>query len=144
MRGLSWRGFALPRLQARRSALAATLILGVLWALWHLPVFWFHPGLGQIMAVGIVAAVFWVLGLFSQAILYTWLYNSSRRSILMVALLHGGLTTFSLGGGEDVAAIMGLTILIAAVVVIVVAGPSNLGRSHKHVMATGAAKPDSM
>jgi uncharacterized protein len=37
---LSWRGFALPRLLSRHNALAASLILGVLWALWHLPLVW--------------------------------------------------------------------------------------------------------
>jgi membrane protease YdiL (CAAX protease family) len=37
---LSWRSFALPRLLSRHNALAASLILGVLWALWHLPLVW--------------------------------------------------------------------------------------------------------
>jgi membrane protease YdiL (CAAX protease family) len=43
---LGWRGFALPRLLAERSALAASLIVGVLWGVWHLPTF-FVPGLPQ-------------------------------------------------------------------------------------------------
>lgn len=76
-----WRGFALPRLQERRSALQATLILAFLWALWHLPQFFyvFDP----IMAPG------WAIGLFAGAIVLTWLYNSSK-SILIVAIWHAG------------------------------------------------------
>jgi membrane protease YdiL (CAAX protease family) len=75
-----WRGFALPRLQKGRSALSATLILAVFWALWHLPQFFylFDPT----MAVG------WLIGLFAGAVFLTWLYNSSKDSILIVAIWH--------------------------------------------------------
>lgn len=74
-----WRGFALPRLQEGRSALSATLILALLWALWHLPQFFylFEPS----MAPG------WLIGLFAGAVVLTWLYNSSH-SILIVSVWH--------------------------------------------------------
>lgn len=131
-----WRGFALPRLQKHRSALSATLILGVFWALWHLPAFWFHPGMMQMLEIGVVGPIFFGIGIFAQAVLYTWLYNSTRGSILMVVLLHGGLNTVTLGGGEDIAAIVGGLVLLAAVIVVVVFRPANLSRSARHTVPT--------
>jgi uncharacterized protein len=44
---LGWRGFALPRLQVRYNALVSSLILGVIWCFWHLPLF-FTPGAAQL------------------------------------------------------------------------------------------------
>jgi uncharacterized protein len=80
---IGWRGYALCRLQARHSALVSSLILGAIWSVWHLPLFWmagnFHQGIpiglffGQIMAF---------------TILYTWMYNSTRGSLLMVSIFH--------------------------------------------------------
>lgn len=69
-----WRGFALPRLQAQRSPLKATLILGLVWGGWHLPLY----GLG---AVGPFLFVFF----------YTWLYNRTG-SVLLCILLHASFT----------------------------------------------------
>jgi len=69
-----WRGFALDRLQARHSPLVATLLLGVIWGLWHLPIY----GLGF---VGPMMFVFY----------YTWLWNRTR-SLLLCVLLHGSFT----------------------------------------------------
>jgi len=66
---VGWHGYALPHLQKDHSAIKATLILAVLWALWHLPQFFylFDPS----MAVG------WAVGLLAGAIVFTWLFNSS-------------------------------------------------------------------
>jgi membrane protease YdiL (CAAX protease family) len=76
-----WRGFALPELQRGRSAFSATMILAGVWALWHLPQFFYVFELS-------IAAVGWLISLFAGAIVLTWLYNSSGASILMVAIWH--------------------------------------------------------
>jgi uncharacterized protein len=75
-----WRGFALPRLQSQFGPVVGTLILGVLWALWHLPG---YPG--GWMTVGIVTLV---LSSVSFSIIATWVYNNTRGSILLMILLH--------------------------------------------------------
>jgi len=75
-----WRGFALPRLQERFGPLTGTAILGVLWALWHLPA---YPG--GWMTGGIVPLI---LGSIAFSILMTWVYNNTRGSILLMILLH--------------------------------------------------------
>jgi len=70
----AWRGFALPRLLTRHNALVASLILGVLWALWHLPLFWIE---GSDNCQGLV----WVLvvGDTAKAVLFTWVYSAQPR-----------------------------------------------------------------
>jgi membrane protease YdiL (CAAX protease family) len=70
-----WRGFALPRLQAVRSPLTATLLLGFAWGVWHIPL---YGPLG--FAVPLVLAFF-----------YTWLYNRTG-SVLLCILLHASLS----------------------------------------------------
>ena len=76
-----WRGFALPRLQSRHGALLATLIVGVLWGLWHLPnVLFFHWG-PQTLGL-------FLLETLTDAFILTWVYNNSRGSLLPVILLH--------------------------------------------------------
>jgi uncharacterized protein len=70
-----WRGFALPRLQQRLNPLRATLVLGLLWGLWHLPV---NGPLAFVVPL-------------TLAFFYTWLYNRSG-SVLLCILLHGSFT----------------------------------------------------
>lgn len=83
---VGWRGFLLPRLQASRSALGATVILTAIWGGWHLPAFWFREGYVGLGAGGIIG---FAIGLAAGAIVLTALYNASRGSILVVALWHG-------------------------------------------------------
>jgi uncharacterized protein len=75
-----WRGFALPRLQEQFRPFFGTLILGALWALWHLPGY-----LGGWMTVGIVPLF---LSGMAFSILATWIYNNTQGSILLMILLH--------------------------------------------------------
>jgi membrane protease YdiL (CAAX protease family) len=68
---IGWRGFVLPRLQAKYSALAASLILGVIWGVWHIPKFLSHWD---------TASFAWfMVDVLAKAVLLTWMYNSTKR-----------------------------------------------------------------
>lgn len=76
----AWRGFALPRLMNGRSALAATLLLGVLHVIWHLPLF----GLEYNWQNGAP----WCLSVMAFAIVTAWLYNQTQGNLLLPLLFH--------------------------------------------------------
>ena len=78
-----WRGFALPRLQALHGPLVGSLILGVLWSLWHLPLF-FTPW-NELTTLNVVV---YVLATTCLTIIYTWVFNNTKGSILIAILLH--------------------------------------------------------
>jgi len=86
---LAWSGFALPRLQARHSALAASLVLGVVWACWHLPLF-FTPGSQRDMGFGLFLA-----GTVCTRVILTWVFNSTHGSVLLCMLLHQSINTWT-------------------------------------------------
>lgn len=135
---MGWRGYVLPRLQVRHSALVASLILGLIWGLWHLPKYLGAEGGG---AFGLGMAE--ILG---NAILYTWLYNNTRGSLLMVTIFHaaGNTTAFFLpmantastaNMGAQVIAIV--LVWLAAGVVTAVAGPERLSRTQPRQVEAG-------
>jgi membrane protease YdiL (CAAX protease family) len=122
---LAWRGFALPRLLTRYNALAASLILGVIWALWHLPLLWTEGGPMYQLPVWLL-----LLDLTAKAVLFTWVFLHTRGSVLIAMLFHGATNLFIVS--PDVASTGDLALpLLAAVakwvlvvVIIVVAGPN--------------------
>jgi uncharacterized protein len=85
-----WRGFALPRLQARFGPLKASLILGLIWSVWHFP-YWFllvqdvFPGAPGRMALLFISLAVVVVPL---SIIMTWLFNHSGGSLLLATLFH--------------------------------------------------------
>jgi membrane protease YdiL (CAAX protease family) len=83
-----WRAFALPRLQARYGALVGSVVLGVLWSLWHLPLI-LTPG-GATWTGSLMQYV--VLNI-ALTIIHTWMYNGTRASLLSVMLLHAAINT---------------------------------------------------
>jgi hypothetical protein len=87
---LGWRGYALDRLQLEWSALSASVILGVVWALWHLPLF-FIEGSYQHDSVGFATTGFWLFmaGIVALSAVFTWIYNNTERSITGIIVLHG-------------------------------------------------------
>ena len=83
-----WRGYALDRLQKNHTALSASLVLGVVWALWHLPLL-FIEGTYQ-SSLGIGSLLFWryMLSIVAEAVFITWVYNHTQRSTLAAVLFH--------------------------------------------------------
>jgi membrane protease YdiL (CAAX protease family) len=106
-----WRGYALPRLQAQHTPLRATLLLGLAWGVWHVPLY--GPA-------GFVVPL--VLAFF-----YTWLYNRTG-SVLLCVLLHGSFTAAQdelLLTADSVtvdAVILGIYVAAAAAVVLLTRG----------------------
>jgi CAAX protease family protein len=132
---VGWRGFFLPHLQQRHSALVATLILSVFWAFWHLPAFFYRESYQE---MGLAGAPGFFMGLFSGAILLTWLYNSSDGGLLPVMIWHGLFNVFtaSEAGQGTVAAVMSAGVMIWAVVLVFTMRPANLSREEKQTMSS--------
>jgi membrane protease YdiL (CAAX protease family) len=88
---LGWRGFALPRLQARQQAFAASLLLGVLWGLWHLPLLMAN-GLVPLTSLGMLNFLLFDLTVTAVAVLFTWVYNNTNGSLFLMVLFHAVAT----------------------------------------------------
>jgi membrane protease YdiL (CAAX protease family) len=88
---IGWRGFLLPRLLRTHSPIGASLILGLVWALWHAPADLTSGFLGQ-GAVAIFARIVWTLPV---AIVFTWLYLKGNGSLLVPILLHTSINVLS-------------------------------------------------
>ncbi|MGE5261288.1 MAG: CPBP family intramembrane glutamic endopeptidase [Actinomycetota bacterium] len=89
---IGWRGFALPRLQRTQGPLVGSLILGLLWAFWHLPYFWMPEwGTPKDTALDIV---WFVLADIALTIVYTWVFNNTKGSLLIVILVHASNDAF--------------------------------------------------
>lgn len=123
-----WRGFALPRMQARMGALNANLLLGVLWAFWHGPMY--------LIGGGSIPFLIFVPLSVALAILFAWVFNNTRGSLVATTLMH---FSFNFAGGH-LAGHLGLVppmvlniaggvgLLLIAVVVVIVVGPKYLSR----------------
>lgn len=86
---ISWRGFALDRLQARYSALASGLMLGLVWSLWHLPLFFVEDTYQQTeLPPGSVRFFLFFITLIAESVITSWIYNATNRSTLSAVLFH--------------------------------------------------------
>jgi uncharacterized protein len=139
---IGWRGYVLPRMQSRMSALSAALIIGPIWALWHLPL-WLtgEPGRTPTLYAGFVVSV------IALSVILTWVYNSTRGSLLMVVLLHATynlpitLAIDDLGTQATLPVLLYFGLLVvAAIVVVIVAGPKHLSRKYSKQEEQGAAE----
>ncbi|MFB6218285.1 MAG: CPBP family intramembrane glutamic endopeptidase [Halobacteriaceae archaeon] len=80
---LGWRGHLLPLLQARLSALNASLVIAAVWGVWHLPLLIGNGVEGPVIALRLVSTI-------GGAVMFTWLFNNTGGSVLAVTLLHAG------------------------------------------------------
>jgi len=133
---IGWRGYVLPRLQARHSALIASLILGVVWGFWHLPKFLADD-----------SSPFWLfmIRITASAVLYTWLFNNTRGSLLLTTLFHASANTAgvflpiantAVGSNVNALVIQAALEVCAAIAVTLFAGPARLSRTQDKQTST--------
>jgi CAAX protease family protein len=93
---VGWRGFALPRMEPLHGPLLASLILGVLWALWHLPEFLVPTWAASSGGGGILSIILFTLTVITFTIVITWVFNNTRASVLLAILVHSSIDTFTI------------------------------------------------
>jgi membrane protease YdiL (CAAX protease family) len=129
---IGWRGYSLPRLQTKYSALTSTLILGVVWGFWHLPKF--------LSNFNATALTWFMVHIIAFAVILTWLYNGTRGSLLLVAICHAASNTVNIflpvantTSGENMGAYITIVLLeaVTAIIVTIIAGPARLSRTEQ-------------
>jgi membrane protease YdiL (CAAX protease family) len=121
---LAWRGFALPRLLVSYNALVASVILGILWALWHLPLVWTE-------SAPLYQQPIWLflLDITAKSVLFTWVFLHTRGSVLLAAILHATTNLFVVspgvaeGGSVELLLLAAFAKWVLVLVLLAVAGP---------------------
>jgi membrane protease YdiL (CAAX protease family) len=152
---VGWRGYALPALQARYGALLSSVILGAMWASWHLPLF-FNPSVGSYSDLSFFLFVAFAVPL---TILITWVFNSTGGSVLMAMIFHAlmnasgelpkALPEYSVRPASAIEAaaetgrmylMLTIVLWVAAVVVVLAYGPRDLSRRPRQIAQTGGQR----
>ncbi|MEM3365930.1 MAG: CPBP family intramembrane glutamic endopeptidase [Candidatus Bathyarchaeia archaeon] len=126
---VGWRGYSLPALQRRYGALVSSLIVGVFWALWHLPHFAVRD---SAMAVNYHNFIYFFVSTLFISISYTWLYNSTNGSLLSVSLYHASTNSANIvlfvepGISSPVFPFYFFSIIILAVILVLMFKPDSL------------------
>jgi membrane protease YdiL (CAAX protease family) len=107
---LGWRGLCLPLLLKTHTPLAASLILGFIWALWHVPL-----DLASVEVPGVFAVIFRMLWAFPLTIIFTWVYLKSPANLLTAMLMHASVNMLpDLGFSHYQSSIVMLALLLIA------------------------------
>ncbi|WP_049981135.1 CPBP family intramembrane glutamic endopeptidase [Halolamina rubra] len=154
---LGWRGFMLPILQDSYSALTSSVIVGVTWAAWHLPLFLnattTHGGWPRSQQL------LWMVSILAGSILWTWMYNSTGGSVLAVAVFHAGVNSMGIYHPADPDALVpngvpdpwlnllaevtgAIPLVLIAVVLVVVYGPGRLANREPPTPQDAGLPPD--
>jgi membrane protease YdiL (CAAX protease family) len=127
-----WRGYVLPRFQARWSALTSSVILGVIWMSWHIP-FFFTPGLS------LYQRDFWQWApwILMSSVIYTWFVNNTNGSVLAAALFHATMNSslIILPTLDSLWYYYGI-LFLAVILIVVIFGSKNLVRQRAKIQNT--------
>ncbi len=119
---LGWSGYAIDPMQARWNALQASIVLGLVWAMWH-----FVPLIQADRSPAWIA--WWTAGTLATRVIMVWLYNNTGKSVFATALYHAILNlTWQLFPASYDPRITSLVLLLVAAVVAVLWGPQTLAR----------------
>jgi membrane protease YdiL (CAAX protease family) len=151
---LGWTGFLAPRLEARYSALTSCVIRAILGGLWHLPLFYYSrfqlpaladfPYSGWIAQKGFLATIviLFLMFLLPWSIFFNWIFNNTRGSLLLVAVLHGSeiwVAYCMLSAGINPRNLdnywgYGVVLVVTAIMIVITTGPQNLSRKYTRIV----------
>jgi membrane protease YdiL (CAAX protease family) len=116
---IGWRGFLADGLLRRHSLTVTSLLVALVWAPWHAPLFFFQSSFNDFTVAGVVG---WAVGLTAGSVVLTWLYRGASRSILLVAAWHTAFnfTSATPAAAGTVAAITSTAVMVVAVVIVIV------------------------
>ncbi|WP_436343145.1 CPBP family intramembrane glutamic endopeptidase [Natronorubrum sp. FCH18a] len=134
---IGWRGYALPRLQSRTTALSSSLIIGVIWAVWHVPTFFLLPEAAQ----SAIPFLWYVPSVLAISIVFTWLYNNTNGSLLLATILHASLQVTNLvipnlhsgPGGTQLYRLNVIILFVLVAIIVSTNGSQHLSRNHRRV-----------
>lgn len=132
---LGWRGFAQQYLQPRMGLLKSATVIGVLWAFWHVPFFFYKD---TFVAMGLLGFPLFFISIMPGAIVLGWLYDRAGGSVLAVAVWHGlfdWITASDLAEGP-IAAVVTMVVIVWAILIVRAARraehqPGQAGRDHQ-------------
>ena len=129
MEELGWRGFALSKLQYKYNALIASIILGLIWGLWHIPSIMYLEG------TDVLNIVWAVVNTVSATILFTWVYNNTKGSLLLVTLFHASIQYSENFLGVIPSQTANLLKWLVVIVIVMVVGSANLSKSNERIQS---------
>ncbi len=88
---IGWRGFALPRMQPLHGPLVGSIILGLMWGVWHLPEFMVPTWAASSGGSDLLAIVKFCIFAIASTIVVTWVFNNTKGSVLMAILVHASI-----------------------------------------------------
>ncbi|EFG48835.1 CAAX amino terminal protease family protein [Aerococcus viridans ATCC 11563 = CCUG 4311] len=127
MEEVARRGFALLHLQKRYSAFVASMIIGVLWAVWHAPLLF---NLDNVMST--YPLLPWFVDAMMDSVIYVWLYNSIKGSVFLLVLYHALSNTLGGFAGWSTAT---ASIVIAALLLLIYKPATISANSRKYSLS---------
>lgn len=137
-----WRGYALDRLQVRWNAFVSSLILGAIWAAWHLPLFFFSES-SYYRAENLGGTM---VSIVLLAIIITWIYNNTGGSLLATLFAHASFNfshwAFPVLDTEFGRRFVLIVLLVLTVAIVVGGGPNSLvrGRDREWLVDTAESR----
>ena len=121
---LGWRGFALPRLQAKYNALVSSIVLGLFWAVWHIPMWIANGMIGLELLRSSVTIT-------TYAIIFTWVYNNTGGSVLLAWLFHASSTITQYFLQTPLTLTDDILRWGVAILIVMIAGSTHLSRKYE-------------